>query len=536
MRIDTLVHNARVRTVDPSRPTASSLGIWRGQVVGLDEDVDGVAAHRVVDLGGAAVVPGFHDAHCHTTSFGLQLSLLDLAGTLGRDATLHAVAEYARRQPPDGWVIGMGYGRGMRAGEHPARSELDRAAGGRPVWLTHLSGHAAAVSSRGLQHAGIVPGVPDPPGGRIERGPDGDPSGVLHESAMDLVKAAVGPSSVEQLAEAIGRAGRVYLAEGITSFTEAGVGCPGIDHSPVEVAAYQRARETGRLHTRAQLMVYSGMLHPVDAHPDDGLTVGLDLGLRTGFGDEWLSLGAMKIWLDGSGLEPPPSGPDQGFVDDPAHMTALIGAAHRAGWQVAAHAMGDAAVDLVLDAVAAAQARHPRPAVRHRVEHCALVRPDQVGRLAALGMTAVPQPVFLPEFGDLFRRVFGPTRTDWSFRVASLLEAGVPVAASSDRPVAPGAPLRGIQAMVERTTAKGRDYGAAERVDAATALGAYTRAGARAANQDRWSGRLCPGMRADFVVLSDDPVTVEPAAIGDLGVRATVVDGAAAHDPDGLFG
>ena len=135
------------------------------------------------------------------------------------------------------------------------------------MWLTHLSGHAAVVSPAALTAAGIGPGTPDPPAGRIDRDAEGVPTGLLEESAMDLIKATVGPSSVEGLVRAIDVATAQYVAEGITSVTEAGVGCPGIDHSPVEVAAYQQARAQGRLRTRAQLMVYSGMLHPLSAHP-----------------------------------------------------------------------------------------------------------------------------------------------------------------------------------------------------------------------------------------------------------------------------
>lgn len=175
---------------------------------------------------------------------------------------------------------------------------------------------------------------------------------------MDLVKDYVGPSSVEQLARAIDRATSVYVAEGITSFTDAGIGCPGPGHSPVEIAAYQLARTTGRLHARAQLMVHNEPMHELAGHRDDAITAGLDLGLHNGLGDDWLSIGAMKIWIDGLGLDDG----DGYFDNDPEILRRSIIDAHRAGRQVAAHAMGERAVDLVLDALAEASAGGPFPA------------------------------------------------------------------------------------------------------------------------------------------------------------------------------
>ena len=206
---------------------------------------------------------------------------------------------------------------------------------------------------------------------------------------MDLVKEFVGPSSAEQLARAIDQATRQYASEGITSFTDAGIGCPGLDHSPVEIAAYQLAERAGWLRCRAQLMVHNEMMHELTAHADDAIERGLDLGLHTGFGSDWLSVGAMKIWVDGLGIEGAAGTPD--FDNDPELLRRDIIAAHQAGWQVAAHAMGDHAIDLVLDALAEAASGAGRPPPvqvsepRHRIEHGALIRPDQLWPASAGG-------------------------------------------------------------------------------------------------------------------------------------------------------
>ncbi len=534
--LDLLIRNARIRTADPARPAAAAIGIWAGKIVGLDEEVLGLPARQVVSADGAVVVPGFHDAHCHTTSYGLGLVYLDLTDVRGAAAILDAVAAYAGGLADDDWVIGTGYGASLPLGEHLTRDELDRAAGGRAVWLTHFSGHQCVVSSAVLSAVGITAAsIPDR--GRIGTDASGRPDGLLEEAAMDLVKNHVGPSSVQQLARAIDAATRQYASEGITSFTDAGIGCPGLDHSPVEVAAYQLARRSGGLRARAQLMVHNEIMHELSAHPEDAIERGLDLGTHTGFGDGWLRLGAMKIWVDGLGVEGADGTPD--FDNDPGLLRRDIIAAHRAGWQVAAHAMGDHAIDLVLDALAEARASDPSPAQasepRHRIEHGALIRPDQLARLAAARITVVTQPIVVTEFGDVIREVVAADRLTEVFRVRSLLAAGIAVAGSSDRPVAPGSPLRGIQSMVQRRSATGMVHGPQEVVSPADALVAYTSAAARAAQAENYLGALVPRYAADLALLADDPVTAPDDQIGSIEVLGTVTGGQASFDRTGLL-
>jgi predicted amidohydrolase YtcJ len=533
--LDLLIRDARIRTVDPGRPAATAIGIWNGAIVGLDEEVLGLPSVTTVSAGGAVIVPGFHDAHCHTTSFGLGLVLLDLSGVQGAAAILDAVAAYASGLDEEDWVIGTGYGAGLPLGEHLTREELDRAAGGRPVWLTHFTGHLCVVSSAALDAAGVT--AASAGRGRIGTDPEGRPNGLLEEAAMDLIKDHVGPSSAQQLARAIGEATTRYAAEGITSFTDAGIGCPGLDHSPVEIAAYQLARRSGWLHARGQLMVHNEMMHELSAHRDDAIERGLDFGIHTGFGDDWLSLGAMKIWVDGLGIAGADGEPD--FDNEPGLLRRDIVAAHRAGWQVAAHAMGDLAVDLVLDALTEAAASGPCPvqaaSPRHRIEHGALIRPDQLARLSSMDMTVVTQPVLVREFGDFFSEVVPPGRLGEVFRARSLIEAGVAVAGSSDRPVAPGSPLLGIQSMVQRQAPSGTVHGPQERVSPAEALAAFTVAAARAGRAEQHRGTLVPQKAADLVLLADDPVTAPDEKIGSIEVLGTIAAGRASYDPAGLL-
>ena len=400
---------------------------------GSTRSCPGVRSRVTVDAGGATLTPGFHDAHCHTTSFGLGLVHLELDKVVGIGPTLEAVAAYADGLGTDEWVIGFGFGSGLPHDQYPDRDELDRAAGGRPVWLTHLSGHSCVVSSAALEAVGVTGALDGTGRGRVVVDDDGRPTGLIEESAMDLIKDHVGPSSIDRLADAIDRATAHYLTEGITGFTDAGIGCPGIDHSPVELAAYQLAHSTGRLHTRARLMAYNELFHPLRTHPDDRIATGLDLGVRTGFGDDWLSLGAMKVWIDGSGLGHTAATTDAdgrvvgGFDNDPGALRQSIIDAHRGGWQVACHTIGDAALDLVLDALEEAATGGPYPAragtvPRHRIEHGVMVRPDQVARLARLRMTVVVQPLFVSEFGDPLIGLAGGDR--WRGRLLSDAQPG----------------------------------------------------------------------------------------------------------------
>jgi hypothetical protein len=535
LAVDLLLVNASVLTLDPRRPRATAIAISGGRIHHLPAGPAQVRATRVADLGGATVIPGFYDAHNHMVAFGMSLGEVDLRspGVADLGQLYAAVAARAAGTEDGGWVIGSGYDQN-KLGGHPDRDALDRAAPGRRVWLRHTSGHMCVVNSPVLADLGLDTGPKDVRGGRIVTDQAGRPTGLLEEQAQQLVGALVSPHPVSELADAIDRAGSHYLAEGITSCTEAGIGGGWIGQSPVELAAYQAARDSGRLRVRTELMIASDALHPLGSHPGDGLELGLDLGLRTGFGDDWLRLGAMKIFTDGSLVghtaamhDDYASTPGEyGYLQaSPTDLRATIIAAHRSGWQVAAHAIGDRAIDLALDAYAAAQARYPRPDPRHRIEHFAASRPDQVTRAARLGVIAVPQGRFASELGDGMLAAVGRDRHSWLYRQQTLLQAGMTLPGSSDRPVVQGAPLPGIADMVNRRTAAGEPFNPGEAITAGQALRAYTAGSAYASHQEHLKGSITPGKLADLAVLSEDPTEVSPDRIAGIAVLATFVDG-----------
>ncbi|KAF4406871.1 amidohydrolase [Streptomyces lycii] len=513
----TRLTNANILTMDPDHPVAHDLGVWRGRIVGLDEAVTGLPARETVDLQGATVLPGFIDSHVHLAWTGLKAAEPSVAPCERAEDVLAVVERAALRKDPGAWVSLAGYDQ-RSLGRHLTAAELDRAAHGRRVYLTHDSGHACVVNSAVLDLL-----------------PDGVPheNGCLAEAAMGAARQLRLPYSQDELADAIAHAAGVCRAEGVTACAEAGIGGALFGHTPVELGAYQLVREQGRLPLRVRLMVAADALRPVGAHPDDGIPRALGLGLRTGFGDDRLSVGALKIWTDGGMMARTAalSAPYQGLEhagqlqDDPERITRAIVDGHLAGWQLAVHAIGDRAADLVLDALELARRLRPRPDARHRVEHAGLIRPDQLPRLAALGAIAVVQPNFLRSFGDDYASVMGEDRAPWLYRGRGFLDHGITLVGSSDRPVTDGSPLRAVQFMVERASATGRVIGPDEGVTVEEALRAYTVNGAFACRLDDSLGTLTPGKRADLVVLGDDPRRVGPARIGDIEVVATYVDG-----------
>ena len=530
LQADLLLRNARVVTVDETGgPTeADALAILGDRVVALAE----VPAREVIDLEGAVVTPGFHDAHNHMAWYGLSLAEVDLV-TEELDVALERLAEQHATLPDEAWLVGSGYDEN-RIGRHPDVTDLERVAPGRRVWLKHKSGHMCVVSRAVLAELDIDDTTPDPAGGRIVRDPAGHATGLLQETAQSLVAPLVLPYPLEQLVAAIDRAGRRYLAEGITSVSEAGIGGGWIGKSPVELAAYQSARERDLLHVRVELMVASDVLHPLDAHPSDGFDRGLDLGLRSGLGDDRLRIGPVKVFADGSLIgrtaamtsDFADSPGNAGYLQDDAEtLTATILAAHRAGWRVATHAVGDSAIDLVLDAYEQAQAEHPRPGCRHRIEHFGVSRDDQLERAARLGVVPVPQSRFVEEIGDGMVRALGHDRVGWAHRARSLIEAGLVLPGSSDRPVVNGAPLLGMQGMTHRYTRDGAEFAPQETLTGRQALRAFTLGSAEAAGVEDRLGSLTPGKLADLVVLSDDPGTVDPAEVADIEVLRTMLGG-----------
>ncbi|HET9138293.1 amidohydrolase [Actinophytocola sp.] len=521
--LDLRLVNANVITMDPAYPAAREIGVWRGRIVGLDEAVSALPAKEVVDLRGATVLPGFIDAHVHLIWAGLEQTGTTIAGRTGIDDVLAVVASRVAASPPGAWVEIHGYDQRV-LGRDLGAADLDPVSQGRQVLLVHVSGHAGVVNTAVLDRLGD--GVPHE-------------HGLLGDAGMTAVRGVRDPYPVTEIADAIEAAGRTCLSEGVVAAAEAGIGVHGglISYSGAEAAAFQLLAEQHRLPIRVRLMVAAEALHPLATNASDGVARGLDLGLRSGFGGDRLVIGAIKMFTDGgmgprtAALTAPYTGYDHSgdFFTDPDVIRGYVLDGHRAGWQLAIHAIGDRAVDLTLDALEHAQAAHPRPEARHRIEHAGLVRPDQLARFAAVGATAVVQPSFLWYYGDDYASIMGEERTPWLYRGRSFLDHGIRLVGSSDRPVTPGAPLRAMQFMLTRTSSSGQSLGPAEAITIDDALRAYTVEAAHACHWENDLGTVTAGKHADLTVLAADPRRVPPSDLADLEIRATLTAGTLAH-------
>lgn len=536
MHVDTIYTNGRIRTMDPAHPRATRFAVLGGRIVALDDEVDGLRAHRMVDLQGAPVVPGFHDAHHHLALTGARLASVDVRPhTVGTVDELYArIREQADGRGRDEWIAASGYDQNV-IGAHPTAEGLDAAADGRPVIVEHVSGHMIVASTAAFALAGYPGrvGVPDVAGGHVARTSDGRAAGLLQEQASSLIHELRRPVPLDEVQHHLDLASAHAARYGLTSLTDPGFGAWRlIGNSPVDLHSYQTAVETGRIRQRMTVMPHVDALHQIEGFRDGATWFGLDHGMRTGLGDEWLRIGPVKVIADGSLIgrsaamrECYHGEPDNHGVQfhEPRRLQELIIACHSAGWTVATHAIGDDAIDQVLDAVSEAQHAVPRPGARHRIEHFALADDTRVARAAALGVIPVPQGTFLSDFGDGMAAAVGPEREEQIYRMRSLLDAGLVLPGSTDSPVSDGNPIRSIHDMVNRVTASGRVLGARERLTVEQAVHAYTVGSAYAAGADHERGKLAPGLLADFTVLSDDLFAVAPERIADVTVVATVV-------------
>jgi predicted amidohydrolase YtcJ len=515
--------------------TTSALAISGGRVVatGNDGDIEPLIgrATRVVDLRGRLATPGLYDAHLHLLPVGLAMADLDVrprqAPTLA--ALLAKIRDGAASAKPGAWVTARGYDQSrLDVQRHPTRDELDEAAPQNPVHLVRSCGHVSIVNSAALRIAHVDESTSPPPGGIIEQR-DGRLTGLFAESARDRIRAVLPTVTDADLVAAIERAGRHCLSLGITSVMDAAVGSKAGFR---EIAAYRAARATGRLPVRVNQCLLGG--------PDGIVDRAYAEGLVTGAGDDRLSVGPVKIFTDGSAgaRTAAMSAPYRGEPSNTGmlllaakELTALVRDYHARGYQLAIHAIGDRAIDQALDAYALALEDAADADRRHRIEHCSFVRPDQIARMARLGVHPVPQPVFIHEYGELYVSAVGGDRTAASHPMRSWIEAGLKPAASTDGPVSGVEPFPNLYAMLARRSSAGTLLGAAQALTMPEALAAYTEHGAYVNRAERHRGRLMPGLAADVAVFSRDLLAASLEEIlDDTCCDLTLLGGKIVHD------
>ena len=524
----------------PGLGFAEAVAFWGGKVLATGSAAELSALvgpnTKVVDLRGRLAVPGFNDAHQHMMSMGFGAMEVDLKDeaidTL--DKLLAAVKAGVEATEPGGWVLGRGYDHfELDVKRHPLREELDQIAPDHPVYIKRTCGHMGVANSKALELAGVTEGTSQPAGGHIES-QNGKLTGLMQETAQRLITKAQPDDKLETLVTAIEAGARLNLSFGITSCTDPAVG---LRKGYMDWQAYLAARRQDRLPIRMYLMPLAG----ASGWPDRA--IGMDL--MTGDGDEWMRVGPMKLFTDGSAggktaaMSEPYTDDSENtgiFIYGDEELHGYIADYHARGFQIATHAIGDAAIEQVLSGYEKAMGNNVDPSRRHRIEHCGFLTDDQLRRMAAAGILPAPQPIFLYEFGDLYLNVLGSGRPEASYPMRKWTDAGLYPSASSDGPVSSTNPFRNLYTMVTRKTNKGTAIGADQALTLEEAIGAYTVNSAYGSFEEGIKGTLAPGMLGDVAVLDTDLFATEPEAWLSAHCDLAIVGGAVAHDRLGEAG
>lgn len=530
-----LLLNGQVYTYDNAMPRAEAVAIRGSRIRAVGKSYDLRVLRRtdscqVIDLKGKAVLPGFTDCHLHVLRYGWSLTRLYLDGIRSKQGVLAAVAKHVRQERPGEWVQGLGWSDAdWPRGESPAKEDLDRVAPHNPVALARKDGHSYWVNSLALRLTEIDQHTPDPPGGRIERDENtGELTGILKETAIDLFCGHVPMPGSEMRQQALRAAIQQAQRLGLT-----GVHDCGLDSSE-SFSDYQELLARGELAIRVYAML-----------PRENLDQAVKMGLRSGFGNERLRVGHVKLFADGSlgsqtaEMLEPLVGQRQNrgiAVTSQRELEDLVLCASDGGIGCAVHAIGDSANRRVLDAFGRQRKEGRRSALRHRIEHAQLLHPADISRFKELDIIASMQPIHATSDMVLADRYWGQ-RARWSYAWKSLLDAGARLAFGSDAPVESPDPLLGIHAAVTRQRAGGEPAGGwypEQRLSVAEAVHGYTLGAAYSSGEEDDKGSISMGKLADLVILSQDIFRIAPEEILNTRVLATVFDGHIVFGGDGL--
>jgi len=522
----------RIWTGDPSQPWAEAVAVDGDRIAYVGDRAEAAqrlaADVKVVDAGDGLVVPGMIDAHVHLIDGGLHLTSVQLRDADSREEFVQRIGEFAKSQRRQGaWITGGDWDHTVWGGELPDRAWIDAVTPDTPVWISRLDGHMALANSAAMRAAGIGDDVKDVAGGEIVRDANGRPTGVFKDNAMSLIDQAAPPTSLaDRLAAAV--AAMDYLnAQGVTAVHDMG--------SWRDLEVFRLAHKQGLLKVRVYSCTPLGQWEKL-----------ADEVRRAGRGDEWLHIGGLKGYVDGSlgshtaafltafNDAPKDTGLLVNTVEDLEEWTA---GADKAGLQVAVHAIGDRAIRLQLDVFERVSQRNGERDRRFRIEHSQHIDPADIPRYGKLGVIASMQPYHAIDDGRWAERVIGARRSETSYAFRSLLDTGAPLAFGSDWFVAPATPLEGIDAAVNRRTLDGEHpdgWVPAQKISAEEALRAYTSGAAHSAFREKDLGTLEAGKLADLVIIDRNIVEGDPNSIAGAKIDLTMVGGRIVYErPDG---
>lgn len=527
-----ILYNARIYPLDSHHSTASALVMDNGFIQAIGEQQSILSAYgesdNRIDLQGKTLIPGLTDAHIHLQHYALSLQKVDCE-TRTREECLQNIAERAKTTASGEWILGHGWNQNEWQDGFGDAELLDQITPTNPVYLTAKSLHAAWVNTEALKRAGITAQTPDPPGGRIDRREDGSPSGILFETAMSLASEVIPASSTEQVADAISLAQVKLWEMGLTAVHD-------FDRRTCFMAL-QQLHKSGGLKLRVTKSL-----------PIESLTFATELGLQTGFGDDMLRIGSIKAFADGA-LGPRTAAMLQPYEGEPDNRGLLMLDAEDIyeqgmlavdnGLSLAIHAIGDSANHEVLQAFAqlreyesrqgkAISGRSTTSSLRHRIEHVQIIHPDDLTRLAEIGVIASMQPIHAPSDYPAADKYWGD-RSKFAYAWHSLKDAGTHLAFGSDAPVESPNPFWGLHAAVTRKRSDGSPgpdgWYPEQKISLRTALEGFTTGAAFAAGMEKKQGRLAPGFFADLVVLDEDLFQIEPDEIREITPLGTMIAG-----------
>jgi len=519
---DLILHNANIYTVNAKEPRAEAIAISRGRVIAIGSDADVLhlenAATKKIDAGGKTVLPGFIDAHSHPAMAGvmhLRMVDCDLRSIAAIQAALR---ERAAKTPAGEWVLGFKYDDTKTSDGRPLNVvDLDAAVPDHPVQIEHRGGHTAYCNSLALQKAGINDKTPDPPGGKIDHdAATGKLSGRVAESARGLLDKVI-PATLtrDDHRQGVKLISKMLAKTGITSAHEA-------QGTPTDLRAYQDAHEAGELLYRAYCFINYRYIDSMIA-----------AGVKTGLGDEWVRVGAMKLVCDGS-ISERTARLSQPYEGQPNDYGILVMTeeelysngrkAHLAGWQIGTHSNGDVGIDTTLRVYERLQRENPRHDPRFRLEHCTVINDDLVARIKALGAIPTPFSTYVYYHGEKMR-YYGAERLNHMFALRTFLDNGIRATQASDYPPGEFIPMMALQSEVTRTDSKGNVWGPKQKITVEEAIRVGTLHGAYASYEEDVKGSLEVGKVADLVVLGRDPMKEEPSTLVTIPVERTMAGG-----------